>query len=84
MSKNKRGKKSKLKGEVKIFDDSLSTDFLCPICLEILVEPVQLPCKHELCIQCFQTHVLSLDFFCSSFSTTRGKLTTDYLLTFSF
>jgi hypothetical protein len=25
----------------------------CPICFEIFVEPVQTPCKHELCLSCF-------------------------------
>jgi hypothetical protein len=30
------------------------SDCGCPICLEILVEPVVLPCKHELCLPCFK------------------------------
>ena len=40
------------------------TDFLCPICLEILVEPVQMPCKHELCMDCFSKHVHNTSLLC--------------------
>ena len=58
---NKKGKKSKLKDES---DERSYTDFICPICLEILVEPVQMPCKHELCIQCFKTHVKDTSLNC--------------------
>uniref|UniRef100_A0A915HF20 RING-type E3 ubiquitin transferase n=1 Tax=Romanomermis culicivorax TaxID=13658 RepID=A0A915HF20_ROMCU len=32
-------------------------DCMCPICLEILIEPVTMPCKHELCMPCFQQNV---------------------------
>lgn len=32
-------------------------DCLCPICLEILIEPVTMPCQHELCMPCFQQNV---------------------------
>ena len=37
-------------GEVIV---SLS-DVSCPICLCILVEPVQMPCNHVICAPCFQ------------------------------
>ena len=37
---------------------------VCPICLEILIEPVQMPCKHELCIQCFKSHVEDTSLSC--------------------
>lgn len=33
------------------------TDYLCPICLQILIEPVVMPCKHELCKPCFKQNV---------------------------
>ncbi|XP_062873182.1 E3 ubiquitin-protein ligase rnf168 [Trichomycterus rosablanca] len=29
------------------------TDYLCPICLEIFLEPVTLPCSHTFCKPCF-------------------------------
>jgi len=29
-------------------------DVSCPICLSILVEPVEMPCKHTVCSPCFQ------------------------------
>ncbi|XP_029472703.1 E3 ubiquitin-protein ligase RNF168 [Rhinatrema bivittatum] len=33
------------------------SDILCPICREILLEPVTLPCNHTLCNPCFQMTV---------------------------
>lgn len=32
-------------------------DFMCPICLSLLIEPVTLPCKHEFCKVCFKESV---------------------------
>ncbi|CAI9736841.1 E3 ubiquitin-protein ligase rnf168-like [Octopus vulgaris] len=29
-------------------------NYTCPICINLLIEPVTLPCKHELCLPCFQ------------------------------
>jgi len=26
---------------------------ICPVCRGILIEPVTLPCKHDLCLECF-------------------------------
>ncbi|XP_066928198.1 E3 ubiquitin-protein ligase rnf168-like [Clytia hemisphaerica] len=73
MSKTKKYKKAKSKAnkdkedtsiqEITINDQSF-TDFLCPICLEILIEPVQMPCKHELCTQCFKSHVEDTSLSC--------------------
>jgi len=40
------------------------TDCMCPICLEILVEPVVLPCKHELCLPCFSGMTDKTNFLC--------------------
>eukprot|EP00058_Branchiostoma_floridae_P007740 XP_002593228.1 hypothetical protein BRAFLDRAFT_72695 [Branchiostoma floridae] len=33
------------------------SEVICPICMEILVEPVTMPCSHELCMPCFQENV---------------------------
>ncbi|XP_030055855.1 E3 ubiquitin-protein ligase RNF169 [Microcaecilia unicolor] len=30
---------------------------VCPVCLEILLEPVTLPCRHSLCLPCFRRTV---------------------------
>lgn len=32
-------------------------DHACPICMYVLIEPVTLPCEHELCLSCFQQNV---------------------------
>ena len=40
------------------------TDCSCPICLEILIEPVVLPCKHELCLPCFKDMMDQTNFLC--------------------
>ena len=41
-----------------------SADYSCPICLQILIEPVVMPCKHELCGPCFKQNVEEANFFC--------------------
>jgi hypothetical protein len=49
-------KKDMLKNSNK--NDSLNlslNDCMCPICLEIFIEPVRMPCKHEICLNCFET-----------------------------
>ena len=28
-------------------------DYKCPICMIIMIQPVTLPCTHELCLKCF-------------------------------
>lgn len=40
------------------------TDFTCPICLQILIEPVVMPCEHELCKPCFKQNVEEANFLC--------------------
>ncbi|XP_005151079.1 E3 ubiquitin-protein ligase RNF168 [Melopsittacus undulatus] len=40
------------------------SDCLCPICMEIFVEPVTLPCNHTLCNSCFQLTVEKASLCC--------------------
>lgn len=42
-------------------------DCQCPICLDILIEPVTMPCKHELCLICFEKHIQVSDFYFLAF-----------------
>ncbi|KAM6258162.1 E3 ubiquitin-protein ligase RNF168 [Porphyrio hochstetteri] len=42
----------------------LLSDCLCHICMEILVEPVTLPCNHTLCNSCFQLTVEKTSLCC--------------------
>ena len=37
----------------------------CPICFELIVEPVTLPCEHELCLSCFKQNLCNANFSCS-------------------
>ena len=39
-------------------------DFKCPICLYVLIEPVTLPCNHELCLSCFESNVFQTSLTC--------------------
>ena len=39
-------------------------DCTCPICLEILLEPVQMPCHHEVCLPCFKAMTEQTNFHC--------------------
>lgn len=51
-----------LKRTSKLFDLSLSRnstdvslrDLICPVCRGILIEPVSLPCTHNLCLRCLK------------------------------
>ena len=36
----------------------------CPICYELIREPVVLPCRHELCRECFQRSMDTANFYC--------------------
>lgn len=29
-------------------------DLSCPVCIDILIEPVRLPCQHLLCLDCYR------------------------------
>ncbi|NXY25938.1 RN168 ligase, partial [Atrichornis clamosus] len=40
------------------------SDCLCQICMEIMVEPVTLPCSHTLCNSCFQLTVEKANLCC--------------------
>ncbi|CAF0800708.1 unnamed protein product [Brachionus calyciflorus] len=46
------------------FLDSTISDCTCPICLDILVEPVTMPCNHELCLPCFKSMTDLTNFLC--------------------
>ena len=40
------------------------SDYKCTICLELLIEPVVMPCKHEVCRPCFRHNVEEGNFLC--------------------
>ncbi|XP_033118262.1 uncharacterized protein LOC117117894 [Anneissia japonica] len=40
------------------------SDCICPICMSILLEPVTMPCAHELCRPCFRDTVEQVNFTC--------------------
>ncbi|XP_053403361.1 E3 ubiquitin-protein ligase rnf168-like [Mercenaria mercenaria] len=39
-------------------------DNICPICLYIFIQPVTMPCEHELCLSCFKQNVEEANFCC--------------------
>lgn len=39
-------------------------DCMCSICMCILVEPVTMPCSHELCMPCFKQNVQEASLTC--------------------
>lgn len=39
-------------------------DVMCPVCLDIVIEPVTMSCNHELCKECYMEHFKTCDFFC--------------------
>lgn len=49
--------KKKTVEEPRDFNKLSPSDVLCPICLSIFIEPVTMPCKHTLCMPCFQNNV---------------------------
>ena len=54
----------KVKTNMADHPSSSISDYKCSICLELLVEPVELPCKHELCRPCFRHNVEEANFAC--------------------
>ena len=36
----------------------------CPVCLEILIRPVTLPCNHEFCFKCFEDSINETSLLC--------------------
>ena len=36
----------------------------CPVCLELLEDPVSLPCSHEFCLDCYKNSLESANFHC--------------------
>lgn len=56
-------KKGALEANSSLLNLSI-TDCTCPICLEILVEPVQMPCNHEVCLPCFKAMTDKTNFLC--------------------
>ena len=40
------------------------SDCTCPICMYIMIEPVTMPCGHELCLSCFKMHVFGTSLEC--------------------
>ncbi|CAH1403670.1 unnamed protein product [Nezara viridula] len=47
-------------------------DVLCPICQEIYIEPVSLPCKHVVCLQCLEKIVENNSLVCPICRTRIG------------
>ena len=39
-------------------------DVVCPICLNIFLQPVKMPCSHVLCLSCFQNNVAEATLGC--------------------
>ncbi|XP_064615082.1 uncharacterized protein LOC135479218 isoform X2 [Liolophura sinensis] len=39
-------------------------DCICPVCMCILIEPVTMPCQHELCMPCFKQNVEEASLTC--------------------
>ena len=39
-------------------------DYECPICMIIMIQPVTLPCTHELCLKCFNAGYQNTNALC--------------------
>lgn len=58
---SKRKREENLENQTAEVSDD---DFLCPICLQLLIEPVVMPCNHELCKVCFTQNVQEANLQC--------------------
>ncbi|XP_050389178.1 NKAP family protein [Patella vulgata] len=47
-------------------------DCICPICMNILIHPVTMPCQHELCMPCFKQNVEESSLLCPMCRTRIG------------
>jgi len=59
-----RKKRREGKSVEKQLGEDSDEDFLCPICLQLLIEPVVMPCSHELCKLCFTQNVQEANLQC--------------------
>lgn len=42
----------------------MDPDIICPICKDIMVQPIKLPCSHELCKKCLVDNAELVSFNC--------------------
>lgn len=56
--KNKMSRRGKMPEKIDIID------VICPICKGILIEPVSMPCKHVLCLECFEKTMTMANLVC--------------------
>lgn len=60
-----RSRTMKKKSRKKATDSELKlANVTCPVCLSILIEPVTMPCSHELCMPCFKQYVEETSLLC--------------------
>lgn len=57
-------KRKKSQRDAPPIEEGSYTDFKCPICLELLIEPVLLPCQHEVCSACLEPHLVASSLCC--------------------
>lgn len=63
-TKNKRKRVQYENNSSDIVEEASYEDYICPICLQLLIEPVVMPCKHELCKICFTQNVREANLQC--------------------
>ncbi|CAH2002477.1 unnamed protein product [Acanthoscelides obtectus] len=62
---SKRGAQKKNQtAKSKDFSTLVLSDVLCPVCRNILIEPVTLPCSHAFCFSCFRGIVNNTNLIC--------------------
>lgn len=62
--KNKRKRVQGKNNSSDNVENASCEDYICPICLQLLIEPVVMPCKHELCKICFTQNVQEANLQC--------------------